>query len=134
MRNLHLITGVLCAIIFFSALIGCTEKKPLAEGERLDYIGCYTDDGDAGGAWGRDLDKFFYNSDNMTIDGCIQDCRALGYKYAGLQSQNQCFCGNSYGKYGAAEGRCTKRCAGNQETICGGTWANSIYETGATPE
>lgn len=134
MRNSQLILSVLCTVLFLSALISCGGKKPISEIDRSDYIGCYRDRGDAGGAWGRDLDKFFYNSGSMTIGKCIQDCKALGYKYAGLQSQNQCFCGDTYGKYGAAEGECTKRCVGDKSTICGGTWANSIYETGAAPE
>ena len=125
------ITSVLIIIFSFSALISCGgSKAPVPEIDSPDYVGCYRDKGDAGGVWGRDLDKFFYNSNTMTIPKCVEDCRALGYKYAGLQSQNQCFCGDSYGKFGEAPGECVKRCIGNVEMICGGTWANSIYETG----
>jgi WSC domain-containing protein len=136
MRITKLMLSLFAAAFIFTSLTGCGgDKKPVViEIDRTDYIGCYRDRGDAGGAWGRDLDKFFYNSNNMTIPQCIQDCKALGHKYAGLQSRNQCFCGDSYGKFGAAEGECTKRCIGDKETMCGGTWANSIYETGARGE
>ena len=131
MPDRKLVFNSIALILVFSALTSCGgPKAPAPEIDSPNYVGCYRDKGDAGGAWGRDLDKYFYNSNNMTITQCIEDCKALGYKYAGLQSQNQCFCGDSYGKFGEAPGECNKRCIGDKEMICGGTWANSIYETG----
>jgi hypothetical protein len=47
-----------------------------------------------------------------------------------LNSQN-CYCGNTYGKDGAASLwglKCNKPCSGNQSQICGGEYANSIYQ------
>ena len=44
---------------------------------------------------------------------------------------NQCFCGNSYGSYGAAaETDCWQTCNGNSAEICGGPWRNSVYKIG----
>ncbi len=43
---------------------------------------------------------------------------------------NQCFCGNSYGKFGIASSInrvCDIPCKGNSKQICGGAYANSIY-------
>jgi hypothetical protein len=36
-------------------------------------------------------------------------------------------CGNSFGRSGKAN-NCDMRCAGNPDEICGGDWANSVYE------
>ena len=49
------------------------------------------------------------------------------YKYAAVQATKWCFCGNTYGSYGEAS-NCNQRCAGNAYQICGGNWANSVYE------
>lgn len=53
-----------------------------------------------------------------------------GYRYAGLQYEKECFCGNSgYNSYGSGEG-CNLRCRGNSEQICGGELHNSVYQIG----
>ena len=44
-----------------------------------------------------------------------------------LQAGRQCFCGNTYGSYGVAD-NCNNPCRGNAEEICGGGWANSVYQ------
>jgi hypothetical protein len=48
-------------------------------------------------------------------------------------SSNECFCGNTFGRYGASE-NCYMRCAynknsynGSSQYICGGPWALSVY-------
>jgi len=51
-----------------------------------------------------------------------------GYRYAGTQQSVYCFCGNKYDTYGAAN-TCNTNCKGNPNQICGGSWANSVYET-----
>ena len=52
-----------------------------------------------------------------------------GHKYAGVQYGNQCYCGNSFGKYDTAD-NCDMACSGDESQMCGGTWANMIYGTG----
>ena len=52
------------------------------------------------------------------------------YRYFGLQYGTQCFCGNSFGRYGKSpnQGDCNKPCLANRNEICGGTWRNSVYD------
>ncbi len=88
------------------------------------YLGCYKDAND------RDLRDKFWDDNHMTPQRCLQSCTDAGYAYAGVQYGNQCFCGNSYGRYGRlAEGSCDMRCAGDSGLTCGGTWANTLYKT-----
>ena len=47
------------------------------------------------------------------------------------QYSDQCFCGNTYGRYGKSdENDCNAHCAGDSTKTCGGTWRNSVYRTG----
>ena len=54
-----------------------------------------------------------------------------GFAFAGAQYADQCFCGNSYGKYGPSTS-CDMQCTGDQrpDTFCGGSWANTVIATG----
>ncbi len=88
------------------------------------YIGCYTDSS------ARDLPYAAYsNNTTSSDDSCVSACQSAGYKYAGAQDGNQCFCGNSYGSQGTSN-NCNMACAGNSGETCGGFWANSVYATG----
>ena len=93
---------------------------------RVRYIGCFKDQGDPSGTRGRDLSGYMFSSPNMTVELCISECRRRGFAFAATQYGSQCFCGNSYGKYGPAN-NCNMSCSGNRSEICGGFWANSIY-------
>ena len=92
------------------------------------YVGCFKDEGETRGTSGRDLSGHFVFDRDMTIDLCVFLCRNKGYKYAGVQYSKECFCGNNYGIYGVAT-NCNYLCSGNENLICGGFWANSIYRT-----
>ena len=52
-----------------------------------------------------------------------------GYLYAGVQFGSQCFCGNEYDKYGEAS-NCNMECRGDKKQLCGGVWANQVYQAG----
>ena len=53
------------------------------------------------------------------------------YKYAGVQNGDQCFCGDTYGKYTKKpDSECNKTCRGESTQMCGGRWRNAIYSTG----
>ncbi|MBF0287399.1 MAG: WSC domain-containing protein [SAR324 cluster bacterium] len=84
------------------------------------YIGCYKDKPD------RDLSHQAGQYRDITPEGCISICGKQGYTYAGTQNGNQCWCGNSYGKWGKAA-NCTRSCNGDSRKTCGGPWANSVY-------
>ena len=97
-----------------------------------NYIGCFEDREQ------RDLPfQAPENDDNGDRIGylpetCTQFCRENKYEYAGVQVGWQCFCGNSYGKYGEEPASaCDRPCSDDSEpSRCGGSWANSIFMTG----
>jgi len=91
---------------------GATNRNPR-------YLGCFKD------TRSRDLDLASTNAG--TIESCVALCANKGLKYAGAQFGGQCFCGNQYGKYGQSNA-CDAKCSGNPNEICGGTYANSIYQ------
>ena len=57
----------------------------------------------------------------------MKKCNKYQFKYAGVQYNYQCWCGNSYGNYEAAY-NCHMRCPNNTIDFCGGAWSNDIYE------
>ncbi len=114
----------LWAIILSCFYLSCFITSPVMGGE---YVGCFKDQGDPLGTKGRDLNGYFFQDPNMTVETCISVCRQRGFKYAGVQYSKHCFCGNSYGKFGRAN-NCNMRCMGNPAEFCGGFWANSVYK------
>lgn len=92
------------------------------------YRGCYRD------GRTRMFPYSFHFNNVCTIPHCINFCREAGYVYAGLQYYYQCFCGNTFPKPKTnpklTEDICNMPCHGNASQICGGHWANSVYETG----
>ena len=70
-------------------------------------------------------------SDKMTIEMCIFICRDQQYKYAGLQWQCECHCGNEpeNGFQWTWFGKCDDRCAGDSRQICGGPNAMNVWST-----
>ena len=60
------------------------------------FVGCYVDVVSS-----RDLPE--YMGTPSTTDGCEKKCKDAGYAYMGRQYNNECFCGNSYGKHGSAD-------------------------------
>ena len=53
------------------------------------------------------------------------------FKYAGLQAASYCLCGNRFGTYGKGkESDCKFGCSGDSSQKCGGSWRNSVYQTG----
>jgi hypothetical protein len=102
--------------------------KPAAAASQ--YIGCFRDQ-QAGNPFvattqGRDVNGFITNDAAMTSARCIAVCRSQGFAYAATQDATYCFCGNSYGRSGAAD-NCNMACGGNPGEMCGGGWANSVY-------
>ena len=89
---------------------------------QAQYLGCFKDEG------ARDLNGFAETT-STTNERCRQTCAARGFQYSGTQYGAQCYCGNTYGKYGPAN-NCDMPCSGNPNEICGGNWANSISRVG----
>lgn len=86
------------------------------------YLGCFKDGSK------RDLDGYTFYDGKMTTQLCVSTCRDKGFSHAGTQYGAHCFCGNKFGKFGAAD-NCNAKCTGNRDELCGGTWANAIYKT-----
>ncbi len=86
------------------------------------HVGCYVDLGDGT----RDLSaKSEVAQAQMTIDACRKFCS--GFKYFGTQFSQECYCGNTIGKFGVAAGSdCNMKCSGSAE-VCGGPSRNSVY-------
>lgn len=95
-----------------------TAATPAANG----YLGCFKDDSK------RDLDGYTFYDGKMTTQLCVSTCRDKGFSHAGTQYGGHCFCGNKFGKFGAAD-NCNAKCTGNRDETCGGTWANTVYKT-----
>jgi hypothetical protein len=86
------------------------------------YLGCWGDGPN------RDMPYFIIPDGAVTVEGCTAACGAAGYPYAGVQDGVQCDCGYSYGSYGPSS-NCYDPCSSDSSEICGGPWANGIYET-----
>merc|ERR1711990_236573 len=68
----------------------------------------------------------------MTVEMCLSICRRKGFGYSGLQARVECFCGDDIEKrlnY-ARRDKCSDKCAGNSNQICGGSYAMSLYSIG----
>jgi len=97
-----------------------TSQAPLPT-TPFTFKGCFRDRSN------RDFTKFIGRLGNCQPSVCGPRCNRLGYKYFGMQVGTECFCGNSFGKYGHAN-NCDMKCKGNNSK-CGGGWANSVYQS-----
>ncbi|CAC5419622.1 unnamed protein product [Mytilus coruscus] len=90
------------------------------------YVGCYTDCGLNGE---RILDDkvttWIYD---LSSEKCNNLCQ--GYRYHGLQNENECFCGNNMVTLTnprAPERECNEACTGEKTQMCGGNCRISVY-------
>lgn len=83
--------------------------------ERYVHQGCYTDN-----TRQRTLNSYSFTSDNMTPTTCSTKCFQKGYKYAGLENGNTCYCGNNCPRSQAPLSHCNKRCGGDRKHAGGG--------------
>jgi len=91
-----------------------------------DYVGCF-EDRDS-----RDLNGYSFSNGGMTVETCRAEGSRRGFQFAGVQYSSQCFCGNSYGRYGQkADGECNMQCSGNGGEKCGAGWRNSVWKSGS---
>merc|ERR1712176_383643 len=63
-----------------------------------------------------------------TIGKCRNICFGAGYRFAAMQNGNECYCDDSYSKYGQlADSECSVPCSGNNAEFCGAKLKNSVY-------
>jgi hypothetical protein len=87
------------------------------------YQGCYKDRKDPV----RDLPRRVTQNWN-TPEHCVTKCKENGYKFAGVQYNYLCMCGNGFGRYEKVlDADCNSLCEGDPSRHCGGYWKNSIY-------
>ncbi|CAF0728575.1 unnamed protein product [Brachionus calyciflorus] len=93
----------------------------------FSYVGCFADRREARDIYEKEytyITKF--NKTLPTVELCVNLCAQDGYTVAGIQAFDECYCGNTYGRYNATEeNNCFFQCAGKY--TCGGYNANSVY-------
>lgn len=74
-------------------------------------------------------------SSSMTPQRCISTCIANGFKVAGLEYSEECFCGNALNNAASktSESDCNMPCAGDSNQMCGAGNRLSIYSDGDFP-
>lgn len=98
----------------------------------MTYLGCAKDPNAPRALSGADWTW----SDQMTNSMCVSFCSGKGYKYAGTEYFNQCFCGNAISASnapGAAanSAKCNSACKGDASQMCGGPNALSLWGSAA---
>ena len=69
-----------------------------------------------------------FENDINTIQNCIQFCSVYDFAFAGVEREDQCFCGhNAPTQYPMPDSECDSKCSGDQTQICGGNWAINVY-------
>lgn len=96
------------------------------------YVGCFQEPQDVITGNAKRPLAFIQDSANMTVKMCKRLALDKLYAYAGVQYGSQCYGGNNISMY--LNIKCITPCPGNNKTICGGNWINSIYNlTGEAP-
>lgn len=84
-------------------------------GESSNYLGCFSDSSNP-----RTLPSGYYYTNSLTVEQCSVSCKAQGYAYAGMES-NQCWCGSTLNRnLVKPESECSTSCPGNSTQTCGG--------------
>lgn len=94
-----------------------------ADVEGFKYAGCFKD------AQERALNgKIRPNIGRMSNEKCIKACVGLGFSVAGTEYGGQCYCGNELeGSDRLEDSACNNACEDSPSTMCGGSWALSVY-------
>jgi hypothetical protein len=86
-------------------------------------VGCYAEP-----AQGRALQRVIAST-QQTLEGCFGTCSNGQFAYAGLETGQECWCGNALNPAATpvAASYCDMPCPGNSSQICGGPLALSLY-------
>ncbi|MCU1276854.1 MAG: copper radical oxidase [bacterium] len=103
---------------------GVVDMRPTTPSAPV-MIGCYVDE-----AAMRDLTGRSMSAANLTVESCNAFCS--GYSAFAVEDRTWCYCGDQYGRYGAAPVTdCYMSCPGNTGETCGGFLRENVYTTGA---
>ncbi|MBI4891168.1 MAG: WSC domain-containing protein [Acidobacteria bacterium] len=95
-----------------------------ALGGAWKFLGCFTDKPQ------RDLDGLQTSANGPAA--CTALCAARGFPFAAMQAGNYCFCGKTYGRYGASN-EC-RPCRDDPSQSCGGSYANAVWGLSGTAQ
>ncbi|KAI8616934.1 aspartic peptidase domain-containing protein [Chytriomyces sp. MP71] len=97
--------------------IGFVPQFPIPHSnESIALLGCYQD------TEAHVMTLLYSRLSNITVAGCLADCRQSGYPFAGIKSASQCFCGVTLPS--VASTGCSYTCSGGE---CGGPSSLSVY-------
>lgn len=70
------------------------------------------------------------SSSTMTVNGCLQACRAAGYQYCGLEYGQECWGAPQVASSATSidESKCSMACKGDSRQLCGGSNALQFYK------
>ncbi|XP_076471153.1 cell surface hyaluronidase CEMIP2-like [Babylonia areolata] len=100
----------------------CVSTKPPAPAKGR-YMGCFLDIPNAPIL--PYAEQFLYKS--MTVQICLDRCRAFNYRYAGLKNGVECRCGGDSNEHQVSAMYCSTACSGKKAEKCGGDLAMAIY-------
>ena len=98
-----------------------------ADGKLLSEVGCFHDL--SGSNW--------HNSEDMTVDWCLNHCKSKGMKLYIIDAGRICFCSNTMppSSHLVPNSECSYPCNGNNGTSseqltvgkCGGPWRMNVH-------
>lgn len=89
-------------------------------------IGCFIDEDPMHDLTGRSMSMA-----NLSVESCASYC--TGYTAFAVEDRTWCYCGNDYGRYGAAPiTDCYMSCPGNASERCGGFLRENVYTFGSS--
>ncbi|KAI0128623.1 WSC domain-containing protein [Xylariales sp. AK1849] len=68
------------------------------------------------------------DTDTMTIEICVAECKGNNFRYAGLAYYGSCYCGQTVDKAMVDNSECSFPCAGNSSETCGGDTGINVYQ------
>ena len=96
---------------------------PSRRDDSWQSIGCFSDDINQRQMTAKKT------STSTTVSTCQTYCMAKKYIYSGLQNGNECWCSLNQPSLGKVGG-CDAPCAGDQNSVCGGNGAISVFYYG----
>jgi hypothetical protein len=109
--------------------MGLVEKRiftDVTKTHKYRYIGCGLD------LHQKALNTWAGSEPGQTVETCISKCSKRGFNYAGLEYGAECFCGNvlapESGPNPKMMGKCTMKCSGDKNQICGDASRLSLYK------
>jgi hypothetical protein len=89
-------------------------------------LGCYSENEDS-----RTLTGHHSISDHRnSVPHCISTCQKRGFNFTGVESGNECYCGNTVNREAApipGSQFCSTPCTGNKTEMCGGDNSLNLY-------